>query len=124
MSEAAVLGHVAAAIRRERKRAGLTMSQLAELADIDPGFLAYIETAKKLPSLLTAAKVAKALNIPLVRLFSDGPKPAKDSNHEPAAQLRALFHGRTAGQRAELIVLLKQLHDHRRVRALLYIMGR
>ena len=65
-------------IREERKRAGLTIEQLAESAGISTSFLAYIETKKKKASLETIEKLAKALRISIADLFKTVPAPEKD----------------------------------------------
>ncbi len=117
MNEAELLAKVGAGIRAWRKTAGLTMSQLAELADIDVGFLGYIETGKKAPSIVTAAKLAKALNLTLADLFRAVPR-AVETDAQIHQQLRSLLHGRRAREKDDLLVILKQLHDPARVKAL------
>jgi transcriptional regulator with XRE-family HTH domain len=117
MNEKELLAQVGTGIRAWRKKAGLTLNQLAELADIDVGFLGYIETGKKAPSIVTAAKLAKALNLPLADLFRAVPH-AVETDALVQQQLKSLLHGRTAGERADLLVILKQLQDPERVKAL------
>lgn len=109
---------IASAVRKRRKQADLTISQLAELAGIDAGFLAYIETGKKMPSLLTAAKLAKALDIPLSELFRDVPQQRAAPEYKLKQRLNSLFHDRTPVQKAELLDVLKELENPRRVKAL------
>ncbi len=65
-------------VRKERKRAGLTIEQLAESAGISTSFLAYIETKKKKASLETIEKLSKALEISIADLFKTIPSPQKD----------------------------------------------
>ena len=117
MKDEELLTKVGAGIRAWRKKAGLTMNQLAELADIDVGFLGYVETGKKAPSIVTAAKLAKALNLSLSDLFRDVPR-AVEADALVAQQLKSLLHGRNAGAKDDLLVILKQLHDPARVKAL------
>lgn len=117
MNEAELLAKVGAGIRAWRKKAGLTMSQLAELADIDVGFLGYVETGKKAPSIITAAKLAKALNLSLSDLFREVPR-AVETDALIQQQLKSLLHGRKTGAKDDLLVILKQLHDPARVKAL------
>lgn len=117
MNDAELLAKVGAGIRAWRKKAGLTMNQLAELADIDVGFLGYVETGKKAPSIVTASKLAKALNLSLSDLFREVPR-AVETDALIAQQLKSLLHGRNAGAKDDLLVILKQLHDPARVKAL------
>jgi len=117
MNETGLLAQVGKGIRAWRKKAGLTINQLAELAGIDVGFLGYIETGKKAPSIVTAAKLAKALELPLSDLFNEVPR-AVETDALIQQQLKSLLHGRTAGERTDLLVILKQLHDPARVKAL------
>jgi transcriptional regulator with XRE-family HTH domain len=121
--ETELLVHVGKSIRARRKRAKLTISQLAELAGIDPGFLAYIETGKKMPSLATAAKLASALRIPLSELFRGAPQKT-DTDYQVQRQIESLLQGRTAAEKADLLALLKQLRDPSRVRALRQVIRR
>lgn len=117
MKDEELLTKVGAGIRAWRKKAGLTMNQLAELADIDVGFLGYVETGKKAPSIVTASKLAKALNLSLSDLFRDVPRVV-EADAMIAQQLKSLLRGRRAGEKDDLLVILKQLHDPARVKAL------
>ncbi len=117
MNETELLAQVGSGIRAWRKKAGLTMNQLAELADIDVGFLGYIETGKKAPSIATAAKLARALNLSLSDLFREVPRVVS-SDAQLERQLKSLLHGRGAREKDDLLVILKQLHDPARVKAL------
>ncbi|MFC1522155.1 helix-turn-helix domain-containing protein, partial [Elusimicrobiota bacterium] len=56
---------VGIAVRDERKKAGLTIEKLAEIAGISPSFLCYVETAGKKASLRTVQKLAGALGVPV-----------------------------------------------------------
>lgn len=117
MSDTELLVKVGAGIRAWRKKAGLTMSQLAELADIDVGFLGYVETGKKAPSIVTAAKLAKALNLSLSDLLREVPRNV-ETDAQVEQQLKSLLHGRTPREKDDLLVILKQLQDPARVKAL------
>lgn len=118
VSKNALLASVGATIRAWRKKADLTMGQLGELAGVDPGFLTYIETGKKAPSLATLAKIAKGLKVPLANLFKDAPQES-DPDYKLRGQISVLLHGRSSAEKAELAALLKQLNDHpERVKAL------
>lgn len=118
MRESALLASVGAAIRAWRKKADLTMGQLGELSDVDPGFLAYIETGKKAPSLETLAKIARGLSVSLADLFRNVPQDSS-ANYKLQQQIMALLHDRSAAEKAELAALLKQLNDNpARVKAL------
>ena len=117
MNEGDLLTKVGSSIRAWRKKAGLTINQLAELAGIDVGFLGYIETGKKAPSIVTAAKLAKDLNLSLSDLFQPVPRPVQ-TDAQIGHQLKALLHSRTAREKDDLLVILKLLHDPARVKAL------
>lgn len=118
MKENDLLAQVGTGIRAWRKKAGLTMNRLAELADIDGGFLATIETGKKAPSVVTLAKLAKALEVRLGDLFSEVPRQSEPLDAQLERQLRSLAHGRDAAEKADLLAILKQLQDPERVKAL------
>jgi DNA-binding XRE family transcriptional regulator len=58
-------------VRRLRKSIDLTLAELAAAARISPGMLSKIETGSTSPSLGTFNAVAKALNVPIKRLFPE-----------------------------------------------------
>jgi transcriptional regulator with XRE-family HTH domain len=124
MKEKDLMVCVGRAIRERRKRTGLTISRLADIVGIDPGFLAHIESGRRIPSLPTAADIAEALDITLGELFAPVPKSPVGTKEELAGQMRHLFRTRTPGQREDLIVILKQLRDPKRARALRQVLGR
>ena len=111
-------------IRGLRKKAGLTISQLAELASMDGGFLNYIETGKKAPSLRTLDGIAKGLGVPLSKLFLEAEPRSigSDLDFKISQQIRALLHGRTPTQKTDLLAILKLFRNPERVKALRLIM--
>ncbi len=118
MNEKELLAGVGSGIRNWRKKAGLTMVQLAEQADVDAGFLAYIETGKKLPSLRTAAKLAAALGIGLSDLFRAVVGKQIKSGYQAERQVVALLHGCTPDHKQAILGILKGLRDPKRLEAL------
>lgn len=124
MKESELLAQVGTGIRAWRKRSGLTISRLAELAGIDGGFLATIETGKKAPSVVTLSKLAKALDVRLGDLFREVPRKEEGIDAQFARQFKYLVQGRTGAHKADLLAILKQLHDPARVRAFRQLIGR
>lgn len=57
-------------VREYRKHAGLTVSELASVADISTGMLSKIENGQISPSLSTLQLLASALNLPLTSLLA------------------------------------------------------
>lgn len=78
-------------IREERKRAGLTIERLAELAGISTSFLAYIETKGRKASLETITKLAQALRLPIAELFKTVPGPRQDTIYDAARNFTLLI---------------------------------
>lgn len=70
---------IAAALKRERLRAGLSLSEVARRAGIGKSTLSGLETGSGNPSLETMWALAAALDIPLARLLDPPP-------HEVALQ--------------------------------------
>lgn len=58
-------------IRRARKAAGLTQSELAEKLDISTSFMGHIERGTRKASLDTLVKIANELNVSLDMLAAD-----------------------------------------------------
>jgi len=124
MDEKKLLAALGAAIRARRKRAGLTIAQLSELAGTDAGFLAYIETGKKSPSLVTAARVAEALQIGLADLFKETPRTGPGTDYKLQQRFHSMVHDRTPRQKAELMAVMKKLRNLERLSALRKIIGK
>ena len=101
-----------AKIRGLRKQAGFTISQLAEMAGIDGGFLNYIENDKKSPSLETLEKLSNALNVSLSDLFAGQIINAKNPlDYQISSQIRAILTGKNEDERKKFLMVLKNLKD-------------
>ena len=73
------LRHVLALNMKEKRHAlGLSQAKLAEIIDTAPTYIAMIELEKKFPSVEMLEKIALALQMDTVELFSVQPLP-KDS---------------------------------------------
>lgn len=57
-------------IRELRKKRGLTQVELAVIVNISPVYLGFIENARRLPSLKTLKKLARALKVKPSELIS------------------------------------------------------
>jgi transcriptional regulator with XRE-family HTH domain len=62
---------IAARIRSQRTRAGMTLEQLAGATGLDKGYLSRVERQEKTPSITTLIKLADAFGVELSRLFGD-----------------------------------------------------
>ena len=111
-------------IRTWRKKGGLTLEALAELAEIDTGFLTHIEHGDKTPGLLTLAKIAKGLGVPLATLVANTTSGKADLDYAFLQQVRAEMKGKSRGHRTELIAILKGLRDARTLAAVKQLVGR
>ncbi|MDX6768952.1 MAG: helix-turn-helix transcriptional regulator [Elusimicrobiota bacterium] len=112
------------AVRARRKNAGLTIGRLAEMVDVDAGFMTHIELGMRMPSLPTAARIAEALDISLAELFKAVPKTPPKAEEQLVSHLRHLLLTRNPTQREALIAILKQLGDPDRVDALRRLLRR
>src|SRR6202000_3559511 len=70
----APLAVIAAAIRRERERAGISLSELAKRAGIAKSTLSQLESGTGNPSVETLWAICVALDVPFSRLL-DPPRP-------------------------------------------------
>ncbi|MFG2905639.1 helix-turn-helix domain-containing protein [Kitasatospora sp. NPDC048286] len=70
-----LIGQIAASIRRERERSGLSMAELARRAGIAKSTLSQLESGSGNPSVETLWALGVALNVPFSRLV-DPPRPA------------------------------------------------
>jgi transcriptional regulator with XRE-family HTH domain len=70
---------LASNIRQHRKKLGLSQGGLAERADTATNYIGMIETGKKFPSLDMIEKLAEALQIDTLELFSMKPVPVDEA---------------------------------------------
>ncbi|PKM97601.1 MAG: hypothetical protein CVU79_07135 [Elusimicrobia bacterium HGW-Elusimicrobia-3] len=98
-------------IRFLRKQASLTLSQLAEMADIDGGFINCIENGKKTPSLRTLVKIAMALNVSIADIFSEEDFVKDVFDHQVSSQVRAILKGKQQQEREKFLAVLKTLKN-------------
>ncbi|MDD6436084.1 MAG: helix-turn-helix domain-containing protein [Clostridiales bacterium] len=68
-------------IRKMRKEQGLTLKELADLAELSPGYISQIERGFAEPSLTSFQKIAEALKIPPMLMLED--KPQSKGLHIP-----------------------------------------
>lgn len=102
-----VYTRLAARLREERHRQGLTLEALAASAGISTAFLAYIEQERRKPSLVTAAKLAKGLGVPLPDLFKE-PKSGAPSYKVPE-KLAGLIQRATVRQRGTIYKVVEAI---------------
>ena len=99
-------------IRFFRKKAGLTISHLAELSDVDTGFLNCIENGKKSPSLNTLYKLSRGLNIPMAQFFStEMTSNEDDKDLKLYSQIRSVLQSKTDKQKEMFLTILKTLKN-------------
>jgi transcriptional regulator with XRE-family HTH domain len=58
-------------VRSIRRRAGVTLEQLAGQTGLNKGYLSRIESGEKSPSIATLLKLGNALNVPVSQLFGE-----------------------------------------------------
>ena len=94
-------------IRRERKRTGLTLETLSELAGISTSFLGYLERGERMASLATIERIAEALRIAPSRLLSDDPQILeRGDGHHRADAVRRFARMIRKSSREELLAVL------------------
>lgn len=66
-------------LRRQRRARELTVEELADLAGVSSGLVSQLERGRANPSLSNLQKLARALRMPLVSLFSpiEPPQPSR-----------------------------------------------
>jgi transcriptional regulator with XRE-family HTH domain len=68
---------VAAALKKERERQGLSLTGLGERAGLSQQSVSYIERGLRIPNLDTLLRIANALGIELSVMIADAAKAAK-----------------------------------------------
>jgi transcriptional regulator with XRE-family HTH domain len=67
----AVLTSIAESLRDERLRAGLTLEQLAQKAELSTAHLSRLESGDRQPSVAALISLGRALRVPLSRLLGE-----------------------------------------------------
>lgn len=111
-------------IRAWRMKAGFTLEALAELADLDTGFLTHLEHGDKMAGLLTLAKIAKGLGVPMASLVADATSGKSDLDYAFLQQVRSAVRGKSRGHRRELVGILKGLRDTKTLAAVKQLVGK
>ncbi len=93
-------------IRTYRERAGLTIAQLAALADVAPTTLAELERGKGNPRYETLCNLAAGLGIPITVLVQYEDMMLRDIYIESAKELLILFNELTDAERKKLSQLI------------------
>lgn len=58
-------------LREFRRKAKMTQAKLAERSGVSQGYIAHIESGRRVPSVKTAKKIADVLGIEWVLLFKE-----------------------------------------------------
>ncbi len=69
--EKSEVGSVGIRIRWLRKKRGLTLKQLGEMAGVSMSYLSQIENGHANTNLATLQKISSSLHVPLIELFTD-----------------------------------------------------
>ena len=69
-------------IKELRKRNHLTQEQLAEMLNLDLGYISKLEVGRNFPALGTLEKIAKALKVEIYELFQFTNEKSSDFKQE------------------------------------------
>ena len=100
---ASLESEIGAEVRRLRKSFDLTVSELANAAGISTGMLSKIENGSISPSLATLSSIAKALNVPISRLFHETDEQRDCSFVKAGTGVRIERRGTKAGHLYDLL---------------------
>ena len=90
-------------VRRMRKSLDLTVAELGGAAGISSGMLSKIENGAISPSLATLSALAKALNVPISRLFAESDERRDCSFVKAGSGVRIERRGTKAGHQYDLL---------------------
>src|SRR5256886_14991056 len=90
-------------VRRLRKSLDLTMAELAASSGISAGMLSKIENGAISPSLATLDSLAKALNVPISRLFAETEERRDCSFVKAGTRVRIETRGIKVGHLSDLL---------------------
>ena len=95
-------------IKAARKAKGLSQSELSELIDRSVGYMSYIETGSKKPSLETLIQIANALDVTIDELLSDNLAAASPVSN---TQINQLLSDCTAFEKKVILLSVQSLKE-------------
>ena len=99
-------------IKAARKAKGLSQSELSELIDRSVGYMSYIETGSKKPSLETLIQIANALDVTIDELLSDNLVAASPVSN---TQINQLLSDCSAFEKSVILLSIKSIKDAIRI---------
>lgn len=95
-------------IKTARKAKGLSQSELSELIDKSVGYMSYIETGSKKPSLETLIQIANALDVTIDELLSDNLVAASPVSN---TQINQLLSDCSAFEKRVILLLVQSIKE-------------
>lgn len=99
-------------IKAARKAKGLSQSELSELINRSVGYMSYIETGSKKPSLETLIQIANALDVTIDELLSDNLAAASPVSN---TQINQLLSDCSAFEKRVILLSIKSIKDAIRI---------
>lgn len=99
-------------IKAARKAKGLSQSELSELIDKSVGYMSYIETGSKKPSLETLIQIANALDVTIDELLSDNLLASSTVSN---TQINQLLSDCSAFEKSVILLSIKSIKDAIRI---------
>ena len=99
-------------IKAARKAKGLSQSELSELIDKSVGYMSYIETGSKKPSLETLIQIANALDVTIDELLSDNLVAASPVSN---TQINQLLSDCSAFEKRVILLSVQSIKDAIRI---------
>ena len=96
-----------------RRQAGFTQECLSEAAVVTPSYVAYIEAGTKKATLTILDKIARALDVPLWRLFADVEERREEQRQGPVEELVHAVRLLGRGDAAMLLPVVQRLASKR-----------
>ena len=86
-------------IRRIRQEKGISQLRLSIFSGTSASYIGLMETYKNIPKLSTIERIAEALNVPVLDLFSaehcEKPEQTESTKHEEARKQKIREHVKT-----------------------------
>lgn len=99
-------------IKAARKAKGLSQSELSELIDRSVGYMSYIETGSKKPSLETLIQIANALDVTIDELLSDNLAAASSVSN---TQMNHLLSDCSSYEKRVILLSVQSIKDAIRI---------
>ena len=111
---------IAAKIREERERAGLTQEELAAKAKVNPVTISVWENGRRVPKIASLEKLAAALNVSVNNLIAPPPPVSQLKAVDTKESYGASENGEIDVYISKIALMLRDMPEEQKLKVLQY----